>query len=309
MSTCIEYGYPEKLYHADRSAWSCSALSKWLTRRRSFKAWLDGDNVDAPTDRMTFGRYEHALIYEGRDVADARFEVAPARGGDGPDAGMLIDRKKNRAQWKAFEAGLGGREWVRPELAANAVAMLDALASHHEAGPLLFPASDGDNEVSLWWTDDATGVRLRCRFDRVVKCGGVWMLPDLKTTEDASDFAVAKTAQRFAYHMKAAMYLDAWAKHTGEPVMMPLIFVETSANPAVNVKWCEITDQAHGRPIELGRQQYRRIIREIQECQSSGDWREPFERTERAPLALPGWVMREHEFSGSDDDLEGAEEA
>jgi hypothetical protein len=304
MNTVIEYDYPEKAYHADRTAWSCSALCKWLTRRSDFKAWLDGKHVDAPTDRMTFGRYEHALIYEGKDVADARFVVAPSRGGDGPDAGVLIDRKKNRAQWKAFEAGLGGREWVRPELAANAAAILEALAAHHEAGPLLFPAGDGKNEVSLWWTDEATGVRLRCRLDRLVHLDGVPHLPDLKTTEDASDFGVARTSHRFAYHMKCAMYLDAWRSIYGELAVMPLIFVETSKRPRVNVKWTTVDTPA----VNIGRALYRRIIGEILACKAADDWREPFERTERAPLTLPGWVMREHEFSGSDD-LEGAEEA
>lgn len=308
MSTRIEYDMPEKDYHADRTAWSCSALSKWLTRRSLFKAWLDGENIDEPTDEMTFGRYKHSVIFDGPDAAAERFVVAPARGGTGRGAGTLIDRRSSKKRWDDFVGSLNGREWVRPELAANVPAMLEALAAHHEAGPLLFPREDGKNEVSIWWTDAATGVRLRCRLDRLVWLDDVPHTPDLKTTEDASDFAVARTSARFAYHMKAAMYLDALEVAFGKRGVMPLIFVETNAHPCVNVKWCETTDAPHGRPIEIGRMQYRRIIREIQECQASGDWREPFERTRGAPLTLPGWVMREHEFSGSDD-LEGAEEA
>jgi hypothetical protein len=305
-ATVIEYGYPEKLYHADRTAWSCSALSKWLTDRRDFVSWLAGENVDAPTDEMTFGRYKHAAIFEGMDVARSRFVVAPARGGTGKDAAHLIDRrtKDGKAEWAKFTATLEGREWVRPDLAANVPAMLEALAAHHEAGPLLFPASDGRNEVSIWWTDDVTGVRLRCRLDRLVHLDGVPHLPDLKTTEDASDFAIARTSHRFAYHMKCAMYLDAWRSIYGELAVMPLIFVETNKRPRVNVKWTTVDTPA----VNIGRALYRRIIGEILACKAANDWREPFERTERAPLTLPAWVMREHEFSGSDD-LEGAEEA
>ena len=306
MNARVEYDYPEKDYHADRTAWSCSALCKWLTDRRDFVAWLDGELVDAPTDEMTFGRYKHAAVFEGMGAVRERFVVAPARGGGGKDAGSLIDRRTTagKTEWKAFEATLNGREWVRPDLVANVPAMLDALAKHHEAGPLLFPRSDGRNEVSIWWTDPITGARLRCRLDRLVFLDGIPWMPDLKTTEDASDFAVQRTSHRFSYHMKCAMYLDAVEAALGARGVMPLIFCETGPRPRVNVK-----RTVHDTPaVSIGRALYRRIIGEIQACQSSGDWREPFERTTGAPLTLPVWVMREHEFTGSDD-LEGAEEA
>ena len=306
----IVYDMPEADYHADRTAWSCSALCKWLTDRRDFMAWLAGELVDAPTEEMTFGRYKHAAIFEGMDVARERFVVAPERGGDGKDAGMLVDRRSaaGKATWKAFIATLGGREWVRPDLAANVPAMLAALAAHHEAGPLLFPPSDGRNEVSIWWTDPVTGARLRCRLDRLVWLDGVPHVPDLKTTEDASDRAVEKTTARFAYHMKCAMYLDAVEAAFGVRGVMPLVFVETGPRPRVNVKWTANTDRPCDKPTEIGRAAYRRIIREIQACQAAGDFRESWERTTRCPLTLPAWMMREHEFSGSDD-LEGAEDA
>ena len=305
----IVYDMPEAEYHADRTAWSCSALCKWLTARRDFVAWLAGESVDAPTEEMTFGRYKHAAIFEGMEAVAQRFAVAPARGGKGKDATHLVDRRTGpgKAAWVAFEATLGGREWVRPDLAANVPAMLAALAAHHEAGPLLFPRSDGRNEVSIWWTDAATGVRLRCRLDRLVWLDGVPHMPDLKTTEDASDRAVERTTARFAYHMKCAMYLDAVEAAFGKRGVMPLVFVETSADPRVNVKWTTTSDRPCDKPTEIGRAAYRRIIREIQACKADGDYREPWERTTRCPLTLPPWMMREHEFEGGE--LEGAEEA
>ena len=97
-----------------------------------------------------------------------------------------------------------------PILAAEleqAEAMAKSVNEHPVASALL---ADGRPEVSLFWVDDATGVKCRARLDwlpNAVK-GRRLIVPDLKTAVTAAPSEFSKAAANFAYYGQGMHYLD-----------------------------------------------------------------------------------------------------
>ena len=169
------------------------------------------------------------------------------------------------------------------------LAMLAAVAAHPEAGSLMFPVDDGQNEVAMLWTDEETRRPMRAKLDRWLPV--LQLAPELKTTEHTLSMRQQQALWwRFGYHRKAAIYLDGLLAITGKTHAMPFVFVTVHAtHPRVWVRWAQIDDPA----VMIGRREYRQALRDIAACEASGEWREPFELETGRPLELPAWVVNE----------------
>jgi hypothetical protein len=85
-------------------------------------------------------------------------------------------------------------------------AMAEAIRRHPLAAALLDPAY-GAPEQSGFWIDEATGIRCRVRFDWLPSIqSGRLIIPDYKTTTDASDDALQKDIAKYGYNQQADWY-------------------------------------------------------------------------------------------------------
>src|SRR5690606_28980541 len=116
--------------------------------------------------------------------------------------------------------------------ADRAQAIADAVREHPVAGPLL---SGGDAEVSAFWTDEATGVPCRGRFDYLRQIASGPVVVDLKTTGDANPAHVGRTAVNLGYDVQAAWYLDGHRATTGTDAAFVHVLVEVDPPHAVAV--------------------------------------------------------------------------
>lgn len=275
----IVYDMPESEYHA-RKEDSASGIEKFIRDRGEYREWRAGTLRDKPTAEMLGGRYYHAGFLEPNALD--RFAVAPKLG----------DKRKNpdKKTFDEWKASVGKRTRIDDHAAADCLAaMLAAVASHPEAGPLMFPVDDGQNEVAMVWTDEETGRPMRAKLDRWLP--DRLLTPELKTTDHALNMRQQQALWwRLGYHRKAAIYLDGLLAITGKTHAMPFVFVTVHpTRPRVWVRWAQIDDPA----VMIGRREYRQALVDIAACEASGEWREPFELEVGRALELPAWAVNE----------------
>lgn len=151
---------------------------------------------------LAFGSLVHTLALEPELAADVvpLDEVAIGVKADGTPAQNPL----MTAAWKkaVAEVEVDGKQVVSQSDWDRAVAMIDAIHDHPEAGPLLF-SDNGVNEESLLWIDDA-GVKHKARPDRRIPGAII----DIKTTvAQPGSHSLGNTVIKYGYELAAAHYL------------------------------------------------------------------------------------------------------
>ena len=154
------------------------------------------------TPAMSFGTLVHTLALEPALAADIvpLDETVVGVKADG----TLAKKPTETTAWKAAvaEVEADGKRVVAQADWDRAVAMVDAIHDHPEAGPLIF-GSGGVNEESAFWVDD-DGVKHKARFDRRIPGA----LIDLKTTmAQPGAYSLGKQVTSYGYELSAAHYL------------------------------------------------------------------------------------------------------
>lgn len=258
-------------YHADRTCVSKSWLDKAAKSPLHLRHYLDAPPLD-PTPAMVLGSLTHTRTLEP-DKTFKEFAVAPK-----------VDRrtKIGKAEYAEFLKMSAGKTVVTEDQFHLASAMARSVKSHPVARGLL---ANGIAESSVVWHDKMSGVLCKCRPDYRHEAGtalGTTVI-DLKSTKDASAHAFAKSVANFGYHIQAAFYLDGMSAATGTE-FDNFIFIPVENEPPHAVAVYAADDMM----IEIGRDEYRRGLAVIAECQASGEW--PGYSDGITELSLPAWV-------------------
>lgn len=236
-----------------------------------FRHWLD--HGSAPKDAFDLGHAAHLKVL-GRGL---NLVVV-----DAPDW-----RKADARQAKA-DAHAAGKV---PLLAADhdrVEAMAAAVRRHPLAGPLLHPDA-GQPEVSAFWTDEATGVWCRARFDflRHPAPGRPRIVVDYKTTPAADAGHVTRAIGRFGYAQQAAHYLDGAAAVGIDDAAFLFVFQEIEPPHLIHVVQLDQYDLA------AGADRNRQAIDLYARCVRDGVW--PGYATDITTVSLPAWATRTEE--------------
>ena len=223
-----------------------------------------------PTASMKLGTAIHTAVLEPGEFSK-RHHVAPE-----------VDRrtKDGKAVWEAAVATAeeAGAELISASdsLVCNAIS---AQVRSHPTARKVFEA--GDAEMSAYWTDRETGVLCKCRPDWL----NLPLVVDLKSTEDASRDGFMRSAWNWRYHVQAAWYLDGVEQATGQrPDAFIFAAFEKSAPFACAFYYA---DQAM---LEIGRAEYRRLLRLYADCLSADKW--PGYDTAVSALTVPAWALK-----------------
>lgn len=158
-----------------------------------------------------------------------------------------------------------------------AVGMADAVMSHKIAGKLF---EEGQPEVSLFWTDEDTGVPCRGRAD--------WLRPDmivdLKTARDASRGGFERAALNLGYAIQNHWYVDGFAHTLG--VELPFVFVVVESDPPHNVGVYDLDDDFY----EYGGDKARRAREMFRDCTAANSWPDWPDEIAIQSLTLPRWA-------------------
>lgn len=219
---------------------------------------------------MRIGSAVHCAVLEPERFA-REYMAAPS-----------IDRRTKAGKEQAAEIEMQAAQEGKRVLPIDEYEMVADVAyvvRHHPRVSSMLSA--GQPEVSALWKNDEFGVRCRARFDWITPEG--WLL-DLKTTQDASPSAFAKSCAAFRYHVQAAWYLDGYLAATSD---MPqgFIFIAVEKTPPYAVALYELDADA----VDLGRALARRDLARYANAREFDSW--PGYPENVQSLSLPRWAL------------------
>ena len=263
----IYAGLSNAAYHAGPGV-SKSRLDKLSKSPFHYQAhYLSLKRVSSyETPAMRFGTAVHTAILEPELFAG--WVVMPDVDG----------RTKEGKAAKALaqeEAAARGVEVIPADDYAKVTAIADSFSRHTHLSSFL---DTGHAELSVYWNDPDTSILCRCRPD--------WLAPgcvvDLKTTEDASPRAFQRSAYSWRYFVQAAFYLDGLAANGVDARGFVFAAIEKS-EPYACAGYA-----ASEAMIAAGREEYRRLLRTLRQCQDDDRW--PGYSESLAVLDLPGFA-------------------
>lgn len=169
-----------------------------------------------------------------------------------------------------------------------AAGMAKAVREHDLSGPLL---SNGIPEVSLFWVDEATGVKCRARLDwwpNPVE-GKRPLVPDLKSAVSSEPGEFSRNAARFGYHRQDRWYYDG-IRACGLAADPAFLFVIVEKDNPHVVTVGQFTDKAD---LALAAAMNDKARRLFAECTATDRWPGYVEGI--ADLSLPAWHHYQNE--------------
>ncbi|WP_199546648.1 PD-(D/E)XK nuclease-like domain-containing protein [Streptomyces sp. N35] len=257
-------------YHADVTSLSSSGARKLLPPSCPAKFWYEQDNPQPASKTFDYGNAAHKTVL-----------------GNGP-ALVVIDHdawNTKAAKAEVAEARAMGAIPLKQHEMQMVTDMADAIRKHPLAAALLDPAY-GAPEQSGFWIDEASGIRCRVRFDWLPSMHqGRLIIPDYKTTTDASNAAMEKDIDKYGYNQQADWYeTGARALGLGDQNAELLLIAQEKKPPyLVNVIGITL-----GSRVIAGAKN-RAAIETFAECMSTGYW-PGYADDEPNYLELPGYA-------------------
>lgn len=162
--------------------------------------------------------------------------------------------------------------------------MAGKVFEHPLASKLL---AEGRAEMSIYWHDDANGVRRRARCDWINDAMRRPLVVDYKTAISADPTHFAKSVHEYGYHCQEEWYRAGLAEIGLDDIGFAFI-VQMKTEPFL-VSVCSIEPEA----VELGGQINRRAIEIYAECERAGVW--PGYEPIVHEVSLPPWAAAQTE--------------
>lgn len=242
-------------YHGDRSAVSKSRLSRMAVCPAYFK--YHETALQNKTPDLIFGSLFHKLVLEPEDMA-SEFVVAPT-----------IDRrtKAGKEEYDRFVASVGDRDVVTADMLLQATGMKEAVFSNPRALKLL--RKNTTIEQSIYFTDDVTGERCKCRPDARKHMGDRIIITDLKSCRSASSEAFTRDVERYSYDLQAYMYRKGVsAAFDVPPSMIDFVFVPVEKEAPYLMNIFRVDETIY----QSGEAKFRQYMDMYHECRESGEW-------------------------------------
>ncbi|ODT97481.1 MAG: hypothetical protein ABS82_00340 [Rhodanobacter sp. SCN 67-45] len=249
---------------------NCGALKELAKTPKHYRAWLSATEQHE-TPALLFGRALHALVLEP-DLFAREWAQQPEFGDLRTKAG-----KERRDDWLSMHRGVtavSADDWQRLQ------AMRDAVMAHPIAGKLF---TGGVAESTAIWTDPEHGLLCKARMDYYVASRG--LVIDLKSTEDASESAFARSVATYRYHVQHAHYASAFQSLGHELRAFLFVAVEKTAPFAVNVMCLDADAEARGMELRD------RDMVTLNRCLQTDTW--PGYEPTIHRLALPRWALND----------------
>ena len=257
---------------------SNSKLSKIAISPAHYKLSLESPQKE--TDALRFGSLLHCLILDPQNF-EKEFAIEP-----------IVNKRTNAGKefLEDFYLKNEGKTIITEEQLELASILKDKLLQHPIASKLL--SGKGENEVSLFWTDDETGVRCKCKIDRIKND----IIIDLKTARSTKPEDFKRQAYDLGYHRQAAWYLSGFEKCYQRPAKS-FVFVTIEKEPPYSITIFEPTELLK----EVGIIETSKLLATYKDCLDKGqfygyDGAEPTIQS----LEPPNWVLNKYGLNEDD---------
>lgn len=259
---CFHLDIPCDEYHQLPDSVSCSGLKHILRSPAHFRAYLEQDDDGKPN----IGTALHCAVLEPEAFEKTYTVYKGARRGKAYDA--FVEENVGKIILTEIE-------WIKVH------GMLKALMSHAQF-PLWKALQSAQREMSVFWTDEETGIQCRVRFDALPAPFATF---DLKTTTDARPEHFIRQAVRLDYDLQAAMYTEAARRFVGE--LIPFVFVAVEEETPHGV-WLMPAGQSM---IDNGWKKFRKALSIYKTCRETGQW--PGYANAYTTLEMPRYALLE----------------
>lgn len=261
---------PAPLYHSWRAV--SASLLKVMAAKTPAHARAYMTNEQESSEPLAFGSAYHAYVLEPERFA-SEYKIVP----------KMIRRGK---EWDALVSTVGDADRILwDEDVAELAAMHMALREQTRTRKLI--AVPGACEVCVVWDDDATGLRCKCRVDKLLPSPHDIML-DLKSARSADPAAFCRAAAEYGYDIQAAFYADGVRAATGRECRYMLIPQEKEP-PYLSSLIDAHDERAQPTGAACGAVKYREALDRLAGCLESG--RFPGYGDEVFALAMPHWAI------------------
>lgn len=246
----IHPGVSEGVYHGDRGSLSSSGARALL--EPSCPAIFRYEQLQPPKPKKDydFGHGAHKFVLgEGE-------EIVPIYADDW----RTKDARKQRD-----DAHAEGKVPLLIDQVEKAQAMANAVYEHPVARALL--TADGMAELSGYWHDPATGVRLRYRPDWLCQIGSRIICVDYKSAKSAHPGSFARSAADYGYHQQDAWYRAGLVANEIDDDPQ-FIFIVQAKTPPFPVTVLRI----NAEHVTLGARRNREAIDLYHRCVTTGIW-------------------------------------
>lgn len=255
----------DTVYHGDFNSLSSSGARDLL---RLTPAEFDHNRREPPDPKpqYDFGHAAHKMVLgEGHQLVRV----------DADDWRTKDAQITRRTAWANGKAPLLKKDVDKAQRMAGQV------FAHPLAGRLF---AEGNAEMSIYWHDDTTGIRRRCRPDFLTEGLGRTICLDYKSAISADPDEFEKAVFNWGYHQQQAWYEDGLAEIGLDTA--GFLFVVQCKTPPFLVSVCRIKPEI----VDLGRQLNRRAINLYADCVETGQWPGYDDHTIHE-VGMPGWAI------------------
>lgn len=191
--------------------------------------------------------------------------------------------KIGRETMMNFSDEHAGKVLLRQKELVTVQRMRDAIFRHKNARAALTGKLLTEHIVK--WTDPVTGAPCKCRFDCINLSKGV--APDIKTTDDASPLAFAKSIANFRYFVQHPFYMDGYFESGDfeDNLDMDFLFIAVEKEPPYSVEIYQLDQE----DVDFGREVYRRDLKRYMQARTSNKWPSYSDGGINA-ISLPKWA-------------------
>lgn len=267
----IKKDIPQAIYRGD-PALSRSDIFEMRKSPLHFRYTLDHPREETPA--MAFGTAFHCYMLEPEKFAE-RYVVCEK-----------IDRRTTSGKAMLAEIEALGLIPIDEETWQKMEYMRTNILSNKYAAMLL----KGEKEKSYFWTDELSGIDLKCRPDCRTNLGAVSVIVDLKTTDSADTEDFMRSCIKYGYDLQAAMYKQGVELIEGKPHRFVFIAVEKKPPYACNVL------EADELMLRKGTEDLREYLLRIADCRKTGIWY-GYNGQSGKPniIGLPAWMTKTYE--------------
>lgn len=238
-------------YHSDRLRISHSTKEVFrFSKKLYWETYVAGLVAQrSQTRELYLGGLLHMLVLEP-DLFAKRYYTMPAG----------IDRrtKVGKEAWAAIAADHEGLEPIAAKDMELILRWSGCLFANHKIRQLL--EMEGPVEQSVIWTDEETGLPLKCRRDKYIPALNVIL--DIKTCQSANPAGFIRAVHRFGYHRTADWYIQGeQALHGEAPRYIFAAVSKVTGEAALH--------ELGQRSTDLGNKQNRELLADMAKCYQS----------------------------------------
>lgn len=290
MNNVIKVKDEAEVYHSSEHIGK-SQLFKMSKSPAHFK-----NNLDTPfekTKALLIGSAFHCLVLEPEKF-DEQYAVMSEEFDGRTAAGRAF---KRNAEEEGFEI-----------LTYDEYEMIQGMATSVLSDPYCQLLLAGEKEISYYWTDSDTGVKVKCRPDCRTDLTESSVVVDLKSCENANIDAFIRDIFKYGYDLQAAQYTTGVELYEQKKHKFVLIAVEKKPPYAVLILDFDEVFNGEEKAIMKGYDKYREFLGLVAECRMTGVWYD-YRGSDDVPgsLNIPQWLKEERMINDGKNTLEEAD--